>query len=468
MDRRSFLKSSAAAATLASLSPVAFAAGSAQRKVALIGSGWYGKVDLLRLIQVEPVEVVALADVDSKMLEQAAGIVAGRQKSGNTPKTYEDYRQLLDDETLDLVLVDTPDHWHALPMIDACDRGLDVFVQKPISLDVAEGAAMLQAARRNKSVVQVGMQRRSTPHLVDAKEKVVDAGLLGEVAHAQVCCYYHMRNGSRANPSEAPGHINWDMYNGPAGPSPYMDWIHPRNWRAFQRYGNGILGDMCVHMLDLTRFVLGLGWPSRINSTGGIYVQTEAAADITDTQSAEFFFPGEVEGSLHFRGPRMNVVWNHRSWGDAVDPKFPWAAIIYGSKGTLKMDVNKFRFEPRGGGETIEGKAVIEHDKYPEDVDEKDLEQHVASAVREHMRNWMRCVDDRSRPVSDIEEGHISAASCILANNALALGRSVTWDPVAGSCVDSGGGQDGEANSLLQRPYADGYTHPASREDGVA
>ena len=455
MDRRQFLATSAAA-TLAAVSPRAFAGASSQRKVALIGSGWYGKVDLLRLIQVEPVEVVALADVDSKMLEEAAGIVAGRQKSGNTPQTYGDYRRIFEDHEPDLVLVDTPDHWHALPMIDACKAGADVYVQKPIGVDVAEGAAMLKTARETGRVVQVGMQRRSTPHLMEAKKRVVEAGLLGEVAHAQVCCYYHMRAGNQANPTEPPGHIDWAAYNGPAGDAPYMDWVHPRKWRAFMRYGNGIVGDMCVHMLDLTRWMLGLGWPDRVGSTGGIFVQTDAASDITDTQSAEFSFPGERGDGSHFRGPRMNVVWNHRSWGDAVDPEWPWASIIYGSKGTLKLDVNKYRFEPRGGGEVLEGTALREEDKYPEDATEKDLERHVASAVREHMRDWLRCVDDRSRPVADIEEGHISAAACILANNALKLGRSLDWDPAAGECVD-----DAEANALLQRAYADGYTHPA-------
>ena len=456
MDRRSFL-TTAAAASLAAVSPRAFAQGSAQRKVALIGSGWYGKVDLLRLVQVEPVEVVALADVDSKMASEAAGIIAGRQKSGNTPKTYGDYRQLLDAHDLDLVIVDTPDHWHALPVIDACDRGIDTWVQKPISVDVAEGVAMVAAARKNDRVVQVGMQRRSTPHLIEAKQKVVEAGLLGEVAHAQVCCYYHMRAGNKANPSEAPGHIDWAAYNGPAGDAPYMDWIHPRKWRAFERYGNGILGDMCVHMLDLTRWTLGLGWPNKINSTGGIYVQGDAASDIPDTQSAEFLFPGDVEGNPHFRGPKMNIVWNHRSWGDPVDPEFPWAATIYGSKGTLQMDVNKYRFTPRGGGEKMEGIALREEDKFPEDAKEKDLERHVASAIRLHMKDWLACVDDRSRPVADIEEGHISAASCILANNSLKLGRSLTWDPAAGKCVG-----DDEANGMLMRPYAEGYTHPGA------
>lgn len=459
MRRRSFLQTTAAGASgFSLLNAQAFAAEPAARKVALIGPGWYGKVDLFRLIQVEPVEVVALADPDSVMLEDAAEKTAARQQSGKTPKTYKNYQDLLANEELDLCLIDTPDHWHALPMIDAVNRGLDVWVQKPISLDVAEGAAMLKAARANDRVVQVGMQRRSTPHLMEAKKRVVDEGLLGDIAHAQVYCYYHMRNRKVAQPTDPPETLDWNLWTGPAELGPYYDFVHPRAWRAFMRYGNGILGDMCVHMLDASRWMLGLGWPSKISSTGGILVDQEATSDITDTQSAEFSFPGAEadDGSGQFRGPKMNIVWNHRSWGDPVDPEFPWGATIYGTKGTLQFDVHKYRFTPRGGGEKIEGAALYEYDKYPEDKTEEALERHVASAVREHMRNWLKAVDERSRPEADIEEGHISAASCILANNALSLGRSITWDPKAGQCIN-----DDEANTMLANPYRAPYVHPA-------
>lgn len=460
MDRRTFLTSTAAGlASLPHLSAKAFAAEPGARKVALIGPGWYGKVDLFRLLQVEPVEVVALADPDSVMLADAAEQTAARQKSGKTPKTYGNYRDLFANEELDLCLIDTPDHWHALPMIDAVKRGLDVWVQKPISLDVAEGAAMLKAARENNAVVQVGMQRRSTPHLIEAKERVIDAGLLGDVAHAQVYCYYHMRNRKVAEPGVPPDTLDWDLWSGPAELGPYYDFVHPRRWRAFMRYGNGILGDMCVHMLDACRWMLDLGWPSEIASTGGILVDPDATADISDTQSASFQFPGADadNGAGHYRGPAMNIVWNHRSWGDPVDKEFPWGATIYGSKGTLQFDVHKYRFTPlRGNGNTLEGKALFEYDKYPEDETEKDLERHVASAVRGHMRDWLKAVDNRTRPVADIEEGHISAASCILANNALALGRSIAWEPAEGVCIN-----DDAANALLMRNYRAPYIHPA-------
>src|SRR3712207_5146946 len=202
------------------------------------------------------------------MLEGAGEIVAGRQKSGKRPRTFGDYREMLKEKDLDVVLVGTPDHWHALPMIAACEAGADVYCQKPISVDIAEGQAMLAAARRHKRVVQIGTQRRSTPHLIEARDKVVKAGLLGKIGHVDMCCYYHMR--ARDNPPDGapvPDHLDYEMWTGPAPLRPYDQIPHKRWWRAFMEYGNGIVGDMCVHMLDTARWMLDLGWTTRSPSS---------------------------------------------------------------------------------------------------------------------------------------------------------------------------------------------------------
>ena len=177
MDRREFIKSSAALIAMSSGLPAyAEQFGDTRKRVGLIGTGWYGKTDLLRLVQVAPVEVVSLCDVDKTMLADAAALVATRQVSKKTPRTYTDYRAMLKERDLDIVLIGTPDHWHALPMIEAVKSGVDVWVQKPLSVDVAEGQAMLAAARKYKRVVQVGMQRRSTPHLVTARDRIIREG----------------------------------------------------------------------------------------------------------------------------------------------------------------------------------------------------------------------------------------------------------------------------------------------------
>ncbi len=445
MKRRHFLQAGAAASLAAGALPSSWAFDDGKtRRVGLIGTGWYGKADLLRLIQVAPVEVVSLCDVDQKMLTGAGEIVASRQKSGKTPRLFHDYREMLKPKDLDIVLIATPDHWHALPMIAAVESGADVYVQKPISVDVAEGQAMLTAARHNKRVVQVGTQRRSTPHLIEARDRVVREGLLGKVGLVEVYCYYHMR--ARGNPPDQkpPEGLDWDFWCGPAPFRPFNPMIHPRGWRSFTEYGNGIMGDMCIHMLDMARWMLNLGWPRRIGSAGGIFVDKASKADIPDTQTATFDF-GDT-----------TIVWQHRTWGESPDPKYPWGATFYGDKGTLKASVNSYDFTPMGGGKPLHGDVVMELDQYPEDRTEKDLERHVAPAIRRHMLNFLAAIDSRGKPVADIEEGHISTTSCILANNALKLGRSITWDAEKGQVVG-----DDEANKMLARPYRSPWVHPA-------
>src|SRR5882672_7184171 len=282
MNRRQFLQTTAAAVAATALNAhVAYAQDAKPLRVGLIGSGWYGKCDILRLIQIAPVEVVSLCDVDKRMLAEAADIVATRQASKKKPRTYSDYREMLKEKDLDIVEVATPDHWHALPMIAAVEAGADVYVQKPISVDVAEGNAMLAAARKHGRVVQVGTQRRSTPHLVEARDDIVRTGKLGKIGLVEVYCYYHMR--ARGNPADTnpPDYLDWEMWTGPAPMRPYNAIAHPRGWRAFMEYGNGIVGDMCVHMLDMVRWTMELGWPKTISSAGGILVDKASKANIT-------------------------------------------------------------------------------------------------------------------------------------------------------------------------------------------
>jgi predicted dehydrogenase len=303
---------------------------------------------------------------------------------------------------------------------------------------------MVAAARKHNRVVQVGTQRRSTPHIIEARDRVVKEGKLGKVALAEVYCYYHMRASGNPPDTKPPDNLDYELWTGPAPLRPYNEWVHPRRWRAFMEYGNGIMGDMCIHMLDMVRWMLGLGWPQRIDSRGGILVDKKSKANITDTQTATFDF-GDLE-----------VVWQHRSWGESNDREYPWGATLYGDKGTLKVDVHKYEFTPLGQNKpTLSGKALFEYDKYPIDRTEKDLERHVASAVRWHMQDLLRAIASRGKPVADIEQGHISTASCILANLSQKLGRSLTWDAKEQRVVG-----DEEANKLLRRPYRSPWVHP--------
>jgi predicted dehydrogenase len=444
INRRRFLQTASATLALSTLGARGLdLVHQKPKRVGLIGTGWYGKNDLFRLIQVAPVEVVCLCDVDRNILSEAATLASQRQKSGKVPATYTDYRKMLKEKDLDIVLIGTPDHWHALQMIAAVEAGADVYVQKPISVDVTEGEAMLAAARKHNRVVQVGTQRKSTPHLVEAKKNIVDAGLLGKVAHAEICCYYHMRANGNPPVTPVPDFFDYEMWTGPAPLRPYDGLPHKRWWRTFMEYSNGIMGDMCVHMLDTVRWMLGIGWPNRISSTGGIFVQKEGKSNITDTQTATFEYDD------------LTIVWQHRSWGSPPDPDYPWALMLYGDKGTLKASVTRYDFIPRDNGEPIHKDCIYEREQFPEDVTEKDIELHAAPATRRHMLDFLAAIEDRSRPVADIEEGHISSASCILANIAMKLGRPLVYDPVKRRIVG-----DDATNKLLSRPYRKPWTHP--------
>jgi predicted dehydrogenase len=350
---------------------------------------------------------------------------------------------MLKEKDLDIVEIATPDHWHALTMVEAVKSGADVYCQKPISVDVAEGHAMLAAARQYKRVVQVGTQRRSTPHLIEARDNIIREGRLGKVGLVEIYCYYHMRASENPPDTAPPEYLDYEMWTGPAPMRPYNRLVHPRGWRAFMEYGNGIIGDMCIHMLDMVRWMLALGWPSRIASTGGILVDKASKANISDTQTATFDFDG------------LRVVWQHRSYGDPPDEKYPWGATFYGDKGTLRASVFSYDFTSVGGGQSIHRDVTYEFDKYPEDKTEKDLERHVAPAIRGHMADFLTAIDSRSKPVADIEEGYISTASCILANLAMRTGRTLQWDTAQHKVAG-----DDEVNRLLARPYRRPWAHP--------
>ena len=248
------------------------------------------------------------------------------------------------------------------------------------------------------------------------------------------------------NPADGqpPANLDYEMWTGPAPMRPYNSLVHPRSWRAFMEYGNGIMGDMCVHMLDMVRWMLDLGMPNRIASEGGILVDKKSKANIADTQTATFHF-GEFP-----------IVWTHRSWGSTPDAEYPWGATIYGDKGTLKASPMSYTFIPQGKGEKPEKVDVTyEFEQYPEDRTEKDLERHVAPAIRAHMKNFLECIESRGTPVADIEQGYMSAAACILANISMKLGRSLHWDHAKGVVIN-----DEEANKLLRRPYRSPWVHP--------
>jgi predicted dehydrogenase len=241
-----------------------------------------------------------------------------------------------------------------------------------------------------------------------------------------------------------PANLDWEMWQGPAPRMRQRIVGAGRRWRAFNEYGNGIVGDMCIHMLDMVRWMMDLGWPKSVSSSGGIFIDKASKANISDTQTATFHYDG------------LEIIWNHRSYGHPADPKYPWGATFYGEKGTLKASVMSYDYEPFDKNQKPVHKDVTyEFEQYPEDRTEKDLERHVAPAIRGHMKDLLANIASRGKPVADIEQGYISTTACILANLSMQLGRSLTWDPAKGRVVN-----DEAANKLLARPYRKPWVHP--------
>ncbi|WP_293936334.1 Gfo/Idh/MocA family protein [Sphingobacterium sp. UBA5996] len=445
LNRRRFIQGAGAVLTLSALQVKALSFKDVVKKfrVGLIGAGWYGRSDLCRLIQVRDVDVVAICDVDNRHLQEAGRLISDRQVSKKVPKLYNDYREMLANHKFDLVLIGTPDHWHARQAIDAIRSGAHLYLQKPISVDVLEGDAICRAARKYNRKVQVGTQRRSTAHLVDAKNRVIDRGLLGKISHVEMCCYYHMRKNGNPPTEAVPEFFDYELWTGPAPLRTFDGLPHGSWWRTFMAYGNGITGDMGMHMFDTVRWLLQLKWPKSVYAKGGIYVQKGGKSTIADTQTAIF----EYED--------LNCVWQHRTWGSAADPDYPWAFVIYGDKGTLKGSVMKYEFIPIGEGESIRQDVILEKEEFPEDLTEHRIELHTAPATRKHMLDLLSAIDNNHLPIADIEEGYISTASCILANLSMQLNRPLVYDPTQKICID-----DPEATQLLRKPYRSPWQHP--------
>jgi predicted dehydrogenase len=436
MNRRNFMQASAVGA-LAATGALAAGHQPPVYRAGVIGCGWYGNVNLRHLILEggKQVEVVSLCDVDAHHLRDTADEV--QKRTGRRPQTFGDFRAMLKPRNLDLVIVATPDHWHALATLAALEAGADVYLEKPICHTYREGRAMVQAARKHKRVVQVGTQRRSTRHLAAARD-FFRKGRLGRVGLVRAFCYVPMRGNDAPKDEPPPKQLDFELWTGPAPLRPFNRLMHPRGWRRFHEYSNGILGDMGIHMLDVVRWFTDLRYPRRIASTGGIYVQREGRANITDTQTVTFDY-GE-----------QTVLWEHRTWGRPEEPPVTWGVNFYGQNGTLQVTLEYWEYRPNGKEKPERHEA--ERDKVDDPAFERAV---VAPAGRAHWRNFLECVRTRALPVADIEEGHVSTALCTLGNVAQQLGRTLTWDAERERFV-----KDEEADRLLQRPYRKPWVYP--------
>ena len=413
IQRRDFVRSAAA---MAAASYQRVMGANDRLGLALIGSGRQGMADWKWFLAHPEVNPVAVADVYQPNLERGVGATEGRATG------YKDFRRLLEHKGIDAVVVATPDHWHALPTILACEAGKDVFCEKPLSLTVREGRAMVNAARKHNRVVMAGSQQRSGPHYAAAVE-LVRSGKLGKVSHISATMIRNAMPGQGKYPDTAPPPgLDWDMWLGPAPYKPYNQLRCQYHFRWFWDYSGGQMSNMGAHDLDIARWALNAPGPLAVAGFGG-RMALEDGGETPDVQEVIYQFPGTI------------VTWSVIEMNSSPRP----ALEFHGTKGTLTVSRSGYQLK----GERWSGPGGRKAQMEDASATGSGGQQHVA-----HVQHFLDCVKSRQRPNSDVEEGHLTATMCHLGNIATRLGRSLRWDASKEEFIG-----DSEANKWLSRPY---------------
>jgi predicted dehydrogenase len=439
LSRRQFLRTSGSAVSLApalgaaGLSMLttharAAAPGPNERiRVGLIGSGGMGRGDLDTFFLNAEVDCPVICDVDDKML--AEGVKLVEQRRGKRPDTVKDFRRVLDRPDVDVVLVATPDHWHALPTVLACQAGKDVYVEKPLATTIDEGRAMLTAAQRHNRIVQMGTQWRSGVHWREAVE-LVRAGKLGKVGLVRGWAY-HDWLGNIGNPPDGdpPPGVDYDMWLGPAPKRPFNPNRFHFNFRWFWDYAGGLMTDWGVHLINIMLWAMGPQPPKTVSSTGGKFV-LEDNSETPDTQIAVYEFP------------TYTLVWEHKVGVALGLNGRPWGIAFTGSEGTLIINDSEWEVisEPK--------KKSLESKKYPGSGDSRPA----------HVRNFLDCVKSRKPPVENLEVGHHVSTVAHLGNVAYRSGHKIVWDAQRERVVD-----DPVADKLIGVKYRRPWKLPYSQ-----
>ncbi len=433
--RRQFIGAAAAAGLLGDGAPFVRADRGRQFRTALIGSGWWGMNVLREAMAAGRSKVVALSDVDANALDASAEDV--KDQSGDAPKKYGDFRELLDKEKPEVVIVATPDHWHALNTIAALKAGAHVFVEKPTGHTVNESRAMLRAARAAGRVVQVGLHRRIGPHHVSGM-KFLKEGRAGKVGMVRM---FVANGGGKESPvpnAAPPKGLDWGLYCGPAPLRPFNRKIHPGGFRNFLDFANGTLGDWGVHWLDQVLWWTEEKYPRTVYSTGGRPVSGPPVAgargqttDAPEAQVAVYEFES------------FTAVWEHRKFADNHAEKHDVGCYFYGTKGTFHMGWRDgWTFYPANPREAV--------------VREKArLQEPDGHNIKLLWADFLDSIDRGRRPAADIEPAHRSTCASLLGMLSWKLGRSVRWDGEKEQVVG-----DAEANRLLARKYRAPWEYP--------
>ncbi|MCA9229371.1 MAG: Gfo/Idh/MocA family oxidoreductase [Planctomycetales bacterium] len=422
LDRRRFLEKSAAVGSAFSL--LTSTSRSAERVsandtlvVAVVGVNGRGRAHAEGFAQQPGVEVAYICDVDERIIPRAIEQTAKYQE--RKPQGVRDFRELLDDKSVDIISIATPNHWHAPAAIMACAAGKHVYVEKPCSYTAEEGELTIQAARKYDRVVQMGNQRRSRAPMIEAIGKIRD-GVLGNVLVSRT--WYNSRRGSIGVGKEVavPPGLDFDLWQGPAPARPYKDNLVHYNWHWHWHWGNGELGNNGVHAIDVARWGMGVDYPSYVTSTGG-RIRFDDDQETPDTHFVAFHF-----------GEKM-ITWEGLSWSPFGPEGSQFGISFHGDEGSMVLDDTGYRI-------------LDMHNKVVENV-------AGTGSDAEHYADFLEAIRTGRRPSSDIEEGHQSTLLCHLGNISQRTGRPLQTDPENGHILE-----DAEAQKLWAREeYREGF-----------
>ncbi len=426
-NRRQFVTGTLAVAGAAAAPRMTRAAGANDKiRMGFIGVGNRGS-QLLRLFMMQPdMDVAALCDVYEPFRSRDFSKVAQRYKDelpgripnlGETfpkpPKLYKDYRQLLEDKDIDAVCIATPDHWHALQMIDAVKAGKDVYVEKPLTATILEGRKMVEAQQATGRVVAVGLNRRGNPSYRKLAE-VLHGGALGNlcVANAARISDLYPNGIGKQQPADPPRDFDWDLWLGPRAFRPYKYNIAPYKFRWYNDFSSQV-GNWGVHYIDAIRWMMQETAPCAVSAHGSKLLDHDA--DIMDTMAVTF----------EFASGRLLTFQMFESCGG---PIFPYGEIeIRGNKGVVYADEKGYRIIPAGAGQFQSWKRLVEPEEFT--VKEKALPDGSSSVSTGGLiRDFLDCVKSRKTPFCPLEEGHRSTSFAHLANIAVKMKQRLEWD----------------------------------------
>jgi predicted dehydrogenase len=438
-NRRNFIRQITAGAGVLTFPISAAAAGVSNTNtspneslnVALIGCNGMGWANLRSMLKNEGVECVAICDVDQTVLSKR---VAELEKSKlRKPILYTDYRKLLANKDIDAVIIGTPDHWHCLQMIHACEAGKDVYVEKPIANSIEECNRMVAATKRYDRVVQVGQWQRSDPHWIAALE-YLQSGQLGKIRTARTwACVSYGRNFQPKPDAPVPAEVDYDMWLGPAPKRPFNPYRFHGTFRYFWDYAGGLMTDWGVHMIDMVLGGMNVSVPESVHAAGGKIGFPGSAIETPDTLQAVYQFKD------------FTMLWE-QSLGTGRAPynraiSQPGVSFT-GNNGTLVIDRETWEVYP----ETEEGKYLLEA---------MPVRQSHENGIDAHTKNFVECVKSRRQPNCTIEMGRNAAVTAQLGNISYRVGRQLVWDDEKSQIADNE-----QANQLVKARYREPWVLP--------